>query len=106
MEIISWLATGERGMSSETMAFTALGQKCEVHHPLDPADLNRCIKLVRSCPSVKERFNDIACLNAEWNTIINHWDELEKMFIDEVGYDWSKSDSAPNTCRRMKELGL
>lgn len=105
--ILDWYATGEKGISSETMASCAIGRKYHRPcHPLDPSDLNRCIKLVDTAPEVKLAFPDIAKLSPEWKTVIDHWDELREMFIAEVGYDWSRCSSAEKTYYRMKELGL
>jgi hypothetical protein len=105
--IVRWLATGETGMSSKTMAFTALGEKYTSEwHPADPADLNRCIKLVDAAPAVRDSFPKIAALNEHWQAVIDNWDALRTAFIDEVGYDWSKARSAPKTYEMMKGLGL
>lgn len=104
--IINWYVSGERGISSETMAATALGKKPDWSgYPLDPADLNRCIKLVDSAPEVKEAFHAIASLSPEWAAIIENWDELRQMFIDEVGYNWkNRKTRAKRTYDRMQEL--
>ena len=54
----------------------------------------------------KEKFSDIAKLSQQWAVLISRWDELEKIFIDEVGFDWSKGGSATKTYELMKEIGL
>jgi hypothetical protein len=105
--IVQWLANGETGVSSKTMAFTAMGQGYrDNHHPLDPADLNRCIKLVDEVPEIKDAFPKIAALSKEWQAVIDNWDSLKKSFVDEAGYDWSEKHSAPLTYKKMKDLGL
>lgn len=103
-----WMVDGETGLSSECMAAVALGAKRpkRVHWPLDPADFNRCLKLVKAAPGVRKSFPDIAALCKQWRSCIDHWDELERMFVAEVGWDWSKAKSAKKTYDRMKELGL
>jgi hypothetical protein len=104
---MNWLARGEAGTSSKTMAFCACDIEYEDQcHPLDPADLNRCIKVVESIPEIRKAFEKIAKLSDDWRRVIDHWDELAGLFIEEVGYDWSKCRSAPITYKRMKELKL
>ena len=102
-----WLADGETGLSSECMASVALGANPRrVHHPLDPADLNRCLKLLRAAPGVRRAFPKIRRLSKPWRAAIDHWDELEALFVEEVGWDWEKRREARRTYDRMKELGL
>lgn len=104
--IIKWMFNGKKGISSETMAATAMGHvHSEGCHPSDPSDLNRCILLVEAAPEVKDAFPKIAALSKTWAAVIEHWDELREMFISEVGYDWSNSKLARKTYDRMKQLG-
>ncbi len=105
--IMRWMFEGERGSSSECMAAVALGFTPRHNYPpADPADLNRCLKLVKAAPSVRGRFKEIAALSKQWKAVIDHWDELETMFVAEVGWNWSNGQSAPKTYKRMKALGL
>lgn len=104
-KIIEWLANGATGMSSETMAYTALGVKYKsACHPYDPSDFNRCLLLLEAAPIVRVSFPEIRELSPEWAAIIDHWDELEKLFLGEAGRDWSKSKHAPKTYKRMLHL--
>ena len=105
--LIDWYVSGEKGISSETMAATALGKKHDRGDaPADPADLNRCIKLVDTAPEVKKAFPKIAALSEQWKAVIDNWDKLREMFIAEVGYDWNKKKRAPETYKEMKRIGL
>ena len=100
--IIEWLANGETGLSSETIAFFALGKtNRRISYPYDPADLNRCIKLLTDAPEAKKALPILANLNPTWKRLVQHWEELQQMFIDEVGYDWCNAKSAPKTYGRM-----
>lgn len=107
-DIVEWFVNGERGMSSEVMAATALRIKNNHNNfaPVDPADLNRCIKLLKAAPEIKMRFSDIANLSGRWKLIIDNWDKLVEMFVTEVGYDWCLAQRAPKTYKFMKDLGL
>lgn len=106
--IIRWLANGQRGASSETMAFCALGVEQDrpywSDHPRDPADFNRCLLLVCVAPEVRKSFSELAKLSPQWRAVIDHWDELESMFVEEAGLNWEKSKRARKTFARMCEL--
>lgn len=103
--IIKWLANGEVGESSKTMAIVALGElPRERSHPRDPDDLNRCIKLVAAAPEVIDAFPAIRVISTKWAAVIDNWEELRDLFIEEVGFNWSKGSRAAKTYNRMKEL--
>jgi len=103
--VLEWLANGETGMSSETMAFMAIGVVKRDHYfPHDPSDFNRCLLLLEAAPIVRESFPKIRELSPKWAAIIDHWDELERLFLDEAGRDWSKAQKAPKTYERMLQL--
>ena len=105
IKILEWLANGETGASSKTMAFAVSGIKYKyATHPHDPADFNRCLMLVEAEPMVCNSFPKIRELSPEWAVIIDHWDELERLFLDEAGRDWSKANRAPKTYERMTQL--
>ncbi|EGR0523749.1 hypothetical protein FG062_02385 [Vibrio cholerae] len=88
------------------MAFTAAGiqPKRVGCYPHDPADFNRCLVLIGRVPEVKEHFDVIAKANLQWASLINNWDLIEKTFIKEAGFNWSKSDRAPNTYALMRNI--
>jgi hypothetical protein len=103
--IIRWLAQGEVGESSKTMAFTALGQETTFKsYPLDPDDFKRCLKLLKAAPEVRLHFSAIRALSPTWAALIDHWDELEALFIEEAGTEWNWRWSAPKTYDRIQEL--
>ena len=57
MSITMWLALGERGISSEAIALTALGVHPIGHDaswPHDPGDLRRCRLLLEEAPETRE----------------------------------------------------
>jgi len=105
--ILDWYIDGETGISSKAMAAIACGKAPKDqywNHPRDPADLNRCIKLVDKAPEVKEAFGEIAKLSNCWSAIIENWDDLRECFINEVGYDWCNAKRAPRTYKKMEAL--
>lgn len=106
--ILAWLANGETGTSSETMAFW-LGfslRKEDGSHPLDPSDFNRCLQLLHLVPELRTSLDRLAGLSPEWAALAASWGEIEASFLDEAGLGWTKAQSAERTYRLMKEILL
>ena len=103
-QILEWLASGDTGLSSEAMAFTAMGVGRRSYHPLDPGDFGRCLRLVRLVPAIRNHFGDIAKLSPQWEAIIANWDAIELSFIAEVGFYWEKGGGDQKTYELMKSV--
>ena len=97
--VLKWLANGKTGVSSETLAFWAtFGIKRDDRcHPLDPSDFNRCLNLLRAAPTLRLKLCKMSKISVKWARLVAHWDEIEKVFIEEVGVDWSKGRALPAT---------
>lgn len=106
LKILTWLAKDNTGLSSEFMVFTALGIKSKRAgcYPCDPADFNRCLVMLDRVPEVKNFFDVIAQSNPQWAAIIKNWDLIEQTFLEEAGFDWSKSQRAPKTYALMRNV--
>lgn len=101
-----WLAHGEQGRSSKTMALVAQGKPPRdsfSNWPHDPDDFKRCIGLLAIAPEVREAFPKIADLSPQWRVIIENWDRLVESFGSEV-VDVDKPWSAPKTYKLMQQL--
>ncbi len=105
-QIHQWLAEGEIGLSSQTIAFwVGFGVLPEDHnHPLDPSDFNRCLKLLETAPGLRPNLHKMASLSPEWSRLIEHWDAIETVFLEEAGLGFTKARIAPRTGALMKEL--
>ena len=104
-QVLDWLANGRVGLSSKTMAMIALGSPPKrIDYPYDPDDLNRCLLLLEAAPSVRDAFPEIAASSKVWAALIANWGEIEQTFIDEVGLNWCKANSAPKTYDLMKRV--
>jgi len=100
-----WIVGDDTGMSSEAIwAYMSGVEKKYYSHPGDPADLGRCLRLLKLIPEWKPRIFEMSKLSKEWAVLTAHWDELEHMMDQEVGIDWSKGQSTPKTFHRMHEL--
>ena len=106
MKVLNWQSTGNVGISSATMASIALGLKKNFYHqtfrhPSDPADLNRCMRLVKDIPEIRDHFGAISEKVPAFKPILDNWDELTKLLRTEL----KRPDKrAPETYSRMKEL--
>lgn len=70
--------------------------------PSDPADLDRCLRLLDKVPEMRPHLHKMADLSSNWKKLIEKWDEIERSHLDEVGLGWTKGKSAPKTYRLMK----
>lgn len=102
--VLEWMATGQVGASSKSMALAACDLACDGSYPLDPSDFNRCLMLLQEIPAVRNHFDRIAALGEVWKRLIGRWSEIEHCFLDEAGSNWSKAKSAPKTYALMKEV--
>lgn len=104
-----WLATGERGLSSETLFSYLTGHDIqdkgdENCYPHDPDDLRRCMLLLDQCQELKPNLPRIVQAGPVWAALFARWDELTAAFEAEVP-DWrGRNWSAPKTYALMKEI--
>ena len=102
--IIAWFDSGERGLSSEAIAFAALGRRSRLHHPLDPDDLRRCLLLLRMAPEASEGLSKLALFSAEWAALVRWWSILDILLKHEIGVDLPNRGAAPATFHLMHML--
>jgi len=108
--VLAWLASGDTGISSESLAYEFLNQerpgRSGCHPPLDPADLGRCLRFLALVPEARICVDRLAAKNKGWELAAKAWDAITASMIAEVGIDWSKGKSAPATYAMMKAAGL
>lgn len=104
--VIDWLANGETGLSSETMAFwLAFNTKnCRPSHPHDPADFDRCLLLLERAPALRTELHKMALLSPTWERLVARWSDIEKQHLEEVGLGWTKARRAPVTYELMRSI--
>jgi hypothetical protein len=104
---LKWLNGNDTGISSQAIMTHMLGEHpTSDTYPSDPSDLGRCIRLLRVIPAWHQRIGEMAKIGHVWASLVTHWDELEMLMSDEVGFDWQKGERAPRTYDRMKSLQL
>jgi len=108
VKVLDWMAYGQVGISSKAMALASLNMEQERTwgdtHPHDPDDLNRCLLFLHHVPEARENLGKISEISNVWNALIKKWEDIEKCFLDEVGFNWSKGKSAPKTYNLMKSI--
>lgn len=108
-ELLQWLAGHDTGLSSKAIlahmehneVIQAMNGTWGMAHPLDPADLGRCIRLMDIEPSYRDRIIEMAYYSKEWARLALHWGELEALYHEEVS---DHRGRAPRTYARMQEL--
>ena len=104
-----WLALGERGLSSDSIALTTLGAHPSEYRmacwPHDSGDLRRCLLLLEAVPEAREKGLDVlAARYPQWAALAAIWDELEETLRDEIGETLPRFfGSAPRTGELMTE---
>jgi hypothetical protein len=106
--LVRWLASGERGISSNTIVQHLTGLKTMrdgyMSHPYDPDDLSRCRKLLEAVPLLKLMLPGMATCSPEWAALVARWDELCSL-MDEEAPRWNEGiGSAPKTYELMASL--
>lgn len=105
---VMWLASGARGLSSETLFTFLTGVDAEGDHghnyPHDPADLRRCRLLLDQCPELVSCLPRVANAHPVWAALVARWDELCAV-MDEENPEWRQGrGSGPKTYALMKEI--
>jgi hypothetical protein len=80
-----WFENGEKGASSKAMIWICYGiGKSDTSHPYDPDDFNRCYKLVKFVPEIKQRFHFLKEVGKEWSNLSDNWDKLTTMLDEQL----------------------
>lgn len=109
----SWLANGERGISSKAIVSgvtgTPVGRSYGFPtHPVDPSDFRRCEVLLREVPEARFALPLMSAVSPVWAALVAHWDELVALAESESPGMFvrflRKGRPAPKTYARIREL--
>lgn len=102
-QIIYWMATGQAGASSLTMAlWLGFGKRYRhCSYPHDPDDLRRCVEFLEAAPLCRPLLLRMGSLSPQWAQIVAAWDELEALLRQEIG---NQTGKAPQTYALMLKL--
>lgn len=106
-EAVKWLASGERGMSSEAIFERMTGMPVGSSFggrrgwaPADPDDLRRCLLLLDAVPEWKTRIAEMADVNRHWRALVAIWPVLVETFEREMR---TTAPNAPITYALMRQ---
>lgn len=111
---VEWLASGERGISSEFMFYVFTGipagknRDAWRNHPSDPDDFKRCEKLLRPVPEFRDRLDEMRVVSSVWDKLVSNWSDIVTVLEEEAPGVLSgerKHGCAPKAYTMMKELG-
>lgn len=103
-DVFMWMQGGDCGLSSKAIAGHMAYGDSTGDHPLDPADLGRCLRLLELFPEWKPRIKEMAVYSPQWQALAERWDDLRDSMEKEVGIRWEKGRSAPKTYKMMCDL--
>lgn len=87
MKLLKWLSAGQVGMSSKTIALTALGEMPDPpSYPHDGDDFGRCWKLLALCPDAQAGLDRLGREGGDvWKALVPRWKEIEVAYLHDMG---------------------
>jgi hypothetical protein len=87
-EAVHWLASGERGVSSETIFSTLTGVDTlggtQPRPPSDPSEWRRCQLLLEAVPELAPRLHEMAAVSPKWAELVESWPRIMAAMDEEV----------------------
>lgn len=107
-----WLASGERGISSNAIVSHLTGELTDTHgmrpgsdHPWDPDDFRRCELLLTDYPLARELFGRMRSRSATWSDLVDEWGDIRELLDEECpGWLRSNTGSAPRAYQLMRRI--
>jgi hypothetical protein len=106
--LAKWLASGELGISSNTIATRLSGIDCmpkgwDRDHPHDPADFIRCQKLLDAVPEFRQRLCEMSGESPEWAGLVARWDEIQGLIDVDLAMNLGHAPMAFSLMRDILE---
>lgn len=100
----AWFIGGATGVSSETIFGVMMRVAVKAYGaPHDPDDFSRCRLLLQVKPDWRPRLGEVAArFPVEWAALVEHWDELEALWMEENPN--GEACSMPRLYERIKQL--
>ena len=85
-EAVEWLADGEHGSSSRAIFdHLVLGRPVDpFRYPSDVDDYQRCERLLRAVPGLRERFGQMAAVGPHWPPLVEAWAEVARLLDEDA----------------------
>ncbi len=106
--LVDWLASGERGDSSNAIVKALTGLLPYSHWPTEPydsSDFRRCEMLLRAVPSLRADMPHMAERSPVWARLVEAWDDIVAVAeIEFPGvFDGGHGGAAPHTYALIRE---
>ncbi|MBI9110343.1 hypothetical protein [Maridesulfovibrio ferrireducens] len=102
---VEWLASGRRGLSSNTLATRLSGINCcgswGSRYPSDPSDFIRCQKLLDVVPGFRERLGEMREESPEWAGLVDSWDVIANLIELDLA---DTPEVCPRAYKKMKSI--
>ena len=85
-EAVEWLADGEQGLSSRAIFNRLLlGRPVDPHnYPSDIDDFQRCERLLRAVPELRDSFSLMAGVGPHWPPLVEAWAEVARLLDEDA----------------------
>lgn len=108
-----WVMGQDTGVSSKAIWSVMMGVPVYRdgwgNHPHDPDDFGRCYRLLKAIPAWRARLSEMSAVSKTWARLVARWHEIEALYEEEVGAEWTPNSgttwTAPRTYALMQELG-
>lgn len=101
---LAWIVGSDTGSSSKALWAVMMGQKSQKDHPIDTADLGRCLRLLELVPEWKARIGEMASVSPYWEALAARWTELTHLMVEECGEDFKRPSGTPRASELMREI--
>jgi hypothetical protein len=107
--LTTWLAFGERGISSEAIVHKlAFDREPSSRHcyPYDPDDFRRCELVLRQVFGLRHKLHVMADVSPVWAGLVARWDELVALMEEECPDVWDRypRGAAPRAYKIMQDI--
>jgi hypothetical protein len=107
IELVRWWEGRDRGLSSEAIALRFTYGEGPDDYPLDPSDLGRCERLMRTVPEIRGFLPEMAAVSPVWAALVARWSDIVALAESEVPGcfdDQHAYGTAPATYALMRDL--
>lgn len=79
IKLACWMNSDDYGLSSRTLITHLIVGECFTrYHPLDIADLKRCVRSIIELDFLTPKLEDAKKISKEWEYLINNWDKIKE----------------------------
>jgi hypothetical protein len=115
LRAMEWVSGADTGLSRKCIWHAMTGVPYQDRdwacgsYPVDPDDFGRCYRLLVRFPQWRQRLSEVGRAHPKvWPQLVEAWDELTRLYEEEVGVGWDRSahygKRAPRLYARIREI--